>query len=142
MGSRVRRSTRSRPKATMRSSSRAWRTARRSSSARCTSSRSSSGGSRRSKTGALRSPRSSARAVTRGARALLLSPYVLLLLVFFAAPLALMLVISVSRQSFGEMEWTITFHHYARFFSDGFYLGVLWDTLLLGAIVTVVSLLL
>jgi putative spermidine/putrescine transport system permease protein len=80
--------------------------------------------------------------VTRGARALLLSPYVLLLLVFFAAPLALMLVISVSRQSFGEMEWTITFHHYARFFSDGFYLGVLWDTLLLGAIVTVVSLLL
>ena len=80
--------------------------------------------------------------MTRGARALLLSPYVLLLLVFFAAPLALMLVISVSRQSFGEMEWTITFHHYARFFSDGFYLGVLWDTLLLGAIVTVVSLLL
>jgi putative spermidine/putrescine transport system permease protein len=80
--------------------------------------------------------------VTRGARALLLSPYVLLLLVFFAAPLALMLVISVSRQSFGEMEWTITFHHYARFFSDGFYLGVLWDTLLLGAIVTLVSLLL
>jgi len=80
--------------------------------------------------------------VTRVARALLLAPYVLLLLVFFAAPLALMLVISVSRQSFGEMEWTITFHHYARFFSDGFYLGVLWDTLLLGAIVTVVSLLL
>jgi putative spermidine/putrescine transport system permease protein len=80
--------------------------------------------------------------MTRGARALLLSPYVLLLLVFFAAPLALMLVISVSRQSFGEMEWTITFHHYARFFSDGFYLGVLSDTLLLGAIVTLVSLLL
>ena len=80
--------------------------------------------------------------MTRVARALLLAPYVLLLLVFFAAPLALMLVISVSRQSFGEMEWTITFHHYARFFSDGFYLGVLWDTLLLGAIVTVVSLLL
>jgi putative spermidine/putrescine transport system permease protein len=36
----------------------------------------------------------------------------------------------------------VTFHHYARFFSDGFYLGVLWDTLVLGAIVTVVSLLL
>jgi len=80
--------------------------------------------------------------VSRLARWLLLSPYVLLLLLFFAAPLALMLAISVSRQSFGEMEWTVTFHHYARFFSDGFYLGVLWDTLLLGAIVTVAALLL
>ena len=73
---------------------------------------------------------------------ILLGPYVLLLALFFAAPLALMLAISVSRQSFGEMEWTITFHHYARFFSDGFYLGVLWDTLVLGLGVTLVSLLL
>jgi putative spermidine/putrescine transport system permease protein len=40
------------------------------------------------------------------------------------------------------MEWTITLHHYARFFSDGFYLGVLWDTLLLGVIVTAICLLL
>jgi putative spermidine/putrescine transport system permease protein len=80
--------------------------------------------------------------VNRVARVLLLSPYVLLLVAFFVAPLALMLMISVSRQSFGEMEWTVTFHHYARFFSDGFYLGVLADTLLLGVIVTAVCLLL
>ena len=80
--------------------------------------------------------------MSRLARWLLLSPYVLLLVLFFAAPLVLMLAISVSRQSFGEMEWTVTFHHYARFFSDGFYLGVLGDTLLLGAIVTVAALLL
>ena len=60
-----------------------------------------------------------------GAGLILLGPYVLLLALFFTAPLALMLAISVSRQSFGEMEWTFTLHHYARFFSDGFYLGVL-----------------
>jgi putative spermidine/putrescine transport system permease protein len=80
--------------------------------------------------------------VTRGPRALLLGPYVLLLFVFFTAPLALMLAISVSRQSFGQMVWTITFHHYARFFSDSYYIGVLADTLLLGLITTAVSLLL
>jgi putative spermidine/putrescine transport system permease protein len=80
--------------------------------------------------------------VSRLARVLLLSPYTLLLVAFFVAPLALMLMISVSRQSFGEMEWTFTVHHYARFFSDGFYLGVLWDTLLLGVIVTAICLLL
>ena len=80
--------------------------------------------------------------MTSGARVLLLGPYVLLLAVFFAAPLALMLAISVSRQSFGEMQWTFTLHHYVRFFSDSYYVGVLWDTLLLGAIVTVVSVLL
>lgn len=77
-----------------------------------------------------------------GARLLLLGPYVLLLAVFFTAPIALLLAISVSRQSFGQMEWTVTFHHYARFFSDAYYVGVLWDTLVLGVIVTVVSLLL
>jgi putative spermidine/putrescine transport system permease protein len=80
--------------------------------------------------------------VSRLARWLLLSPYVLLLLLFFAAPLGLMLAISVSRQSFGELEWTVTLHHYARFFSDGFYVGVLGDTVLLGAVVTVAALLL
>ena len=80
--------------------------------------------------------------MSRLARLLLLAPYTLLLVAFFVAPLALMLAISVSRQSFGELEWTVTFHHYARFFSDGFYLSVLWDTLLLGVIVTVICLLL
>ncbi len=74
------------------------------------------------------------------ARLLLLLPFTALLGVFFAAPLALMVAISVSRQSFGELSWTFTLHHYARFFSDAYYLGVLWDTLVLGALVTVVSL--
>src|SRR5216117_4417827 len=76
------------------------------------------------------------------ARLLLLLPFTALLGVFFAAPLLLMVAISVSRQSFGELQWTFTLHHYARFFSDAYYIGVLWDTLVLGAIVTVASLLL
>src|SRR3989449_8150779 len=76
------------------------------------------------------------------ARLLLLLPFTALLGVFFAAPLLLMVAISVSRQSFGELQWTFTLHHYARFFSDAYYIGVHWDTLVLGAIVTVASLLL
>ncbi len=43
--------------------------------------------------------------MTRGARLLLLGPYVLLLMVFFVAPLVLMFAISLSRQSFGQLEW-------------------------------------
>src|SRR5437870_6947299 len=76
------------------------------------------------------------------ARLLLLLPFTALLGVFFAAPLLLMVAISVSRQSFGELQWTFTLHHYARFFSDAYYIGVLWDTLVLGALVTVIALLL
>src|SRR6267143_421542 len=80
--------------------------------------------------------------MTAGARLLLLLPFTALLGVFFAAPLALMVAISLSRQSFGELQWTFTLHHYARFFSDAYYIGVLWDTLVLGALVTVIALLL
>ena len=64
--------------------------------------------------------------MTRGARVLLLGPYVLLLMVFFAAPLVLMFAISLSRQSFGQLEWgALTLHHYVRFLTDAYYLGVL-----------------
>jgi putative spermidine/putrescine transport system permease protein len=75
-------------------------------------------------------------------RVLLLLPFTGLLAVFFVVPLVLMAVISVSRQSFGEFEWTFTLDHYRRFFSDGFYLAVLGDTLWLGVLVTLVSLVL
>jgi ABC-type sugar transport system permease subunit len=59
------------------------------------------------------------------ARLLLLLPFLVLLGVFFVAPLGLMVAISVSRQSFGDLQWTFTLHHYARFFSDAYYVGVL-----------------
>src|SRR5215510_4290362 len=72
---------------------------------------------------------------------LLLGPLVVLLVVFFSAPLVLMLVTSFARESFGQITWQPTLHQYARFFSDTFYLGVLGDTLVLGAITTVAALL-
>ena len=80
--------------------------------------------------------------MSRGARVLLLGPYVVLLLLFFVAPLLLMLGISLSRQSYGQLEWSFTLQHYVHFFTDTYYLGVLADTLWLGVITTVVSLLL
>ena len=80
--------------------------------------------------------------MTRGARVLLLGPYVLLLVAFFVAPLLLMLAISFSRQSYGQLEWSFTPQHYVHFFSDAYYLGVLADTLWLGVLTTAVCLLL
>jgi putative spermidine/putrescine transport system permease protein len=80
--------------------------------------------------------------VSRGARVLLLGPYVLLLTVFFAVPLLLMLLMSLSRSSFGQLEWTLTLTQYIRFFTDAYYLSVLGDTLWLGVLTTVVCLLL
>src|SRR5262247_2968310 len=72
---------------------------------------------------------------------LLLGPLVVLLVMFFSAPLVLMLVTSFARESFGQITWQPTLHQYARFFSDTFYLAVLGDTLVLGAITTVAALL-
>ena len=80
--------------------------------------------------------------MSRGARLLLLGPYVLLLAVFFAVPLLLMLLISLSRSSFGQLEWALTPSQYVRFFTDAYYLSVLGDTLWLGVLTTVVCLLL
>src|SRR5262245_6123104 len=53
-----------------------------------------------------------------------------------------MLLISLSRQSFGQLEWTLTLHQYVRFFTDAYYLSVLADTLWLGVLTTVACLLL
>ncbi|HEX3175844.1 MAG TPA: ABC transporter permease [Methylomirabilota bacterium] len=80
--------------------------------------------------------------MTARARLLLLLPFTALLGGFFVVPLALMALISVSRESFGELPTSLTLHHYARFFSDAYYLGVLWETLALGAVVTAAALVL
>ena len=80
--------------------------------------------------------------MNRRAGVFLLGPYVLLLLVFFVAPLLLMLGISLSRESFGRLEAALTLRHYVRFFTDSYYLDVLADTLWLGLLTTVVTLLL
>jgi putative spermidine/putrescine transport system permease protein len=72
----------------------------------------------------------------------LLLPLTALLAIFFTVPLCLMAAVSVARPSFGGYQWAFTLTSYARFLTDPFYLGVLWDTLWLGAVVTLVSLLL
>jgi putative spermidine/putrescine transport system permease protein len=80
--------------------------------------------------------------VNARARVLLLGPYVLLLTVFFVAPLLLLFGISLSKQSYGQLEWAFTLQHYVHFFTDAYYLGVLADTLWLGVLTTAVALLL
>jgi putative spermidine/putrescine transport system permease protein len=79
--------------------------------------------------------------MSRTARLVLLGPYVSLLALFFVIPLSLMLAISLSRQSYGQLEWSLTLAHYVHFFTDAYYLGVLGDTLWLGLLTTVVALL-
>src|SRR5262245_66348966 len=53
-----------------------------------------------------------------------------------------MLAISLSRQSYGQIEWAFTLQHYVHFVTDAYYLGVLGDTLWLGVLTTAASLLL
>ena len=72
----------------------------------------------------------------------LLLPFTAILAVFFTVPLLIMAAVSVARQSFGGYQWAFTLTSYARFLTDAFYLGVLWDTLWLGAVVTLAALLL
>jgi putative spermidine/putrescine transport system permease protein len=75
-------------------------------------------------------------------RVALLLPLTGLLAVCFTVPLLLMAAVSVARPSFGAWEWGFTLKSYVRFLTDPFYLGVLWDTLWLGAGVTLAALLL
>ena len=66
-------------------------------------------------------------------------PLAAFFLAAFVAPLALLLVISL----FESAEFrSLGLHQYVKFVSDGFSIGVLWDTLFLGFCVTAVCLLL
>jgi putative spermidine/putrescine transport system permease protein len=59
------------------------------------------------------------------------------------APLAVLVFYSLWRYVPGRItDHTWTFENYARLFSDGFYLGVLWQTVQLGLVVVLLSLLL
>jgi putative spermidine/putrescine transport system permease protein len=68
-------------------------------------------------------------------------PAVLLLLAFFVVPIAALVRISLypADRSYNVAGWSL--RHYAKFFGDAFYLGVLGDTVLYGAIVALVTLL-
>jgi len=68
-------------------------------------------------------------------------PAVLLLLAFFVVPILAVGRISLypADRSFNVSGWSL--RHYAKFFGDPFYLGVLWDTVWFGLLVTLVTLL-
>ena len=68
----------------------------------------------------------------RTENSLLLLPGVLLLALAFFVPIAQMLVLSVS----GEQGPTL--EHFTRFLGDSYYLGVLWRTVRLSLLITVI----
>jgi putative spermidine/putrescine transport system permease protein len=71
---------------------------------------------------------------------LLMWPTLAILLVFFVGPLVILLVYSSYRYvPGGTMEETFTLQNYRNFLTDPFNLGVLWNTVKLGLIVTIVD---
>jgi putative spermidine/putrescine transport system permease protein len=85
----------------------------------------------------------SGEAATSRRMLLLTIPSLLVIGVVLVAPLALMLIFSVWRFVPGKItDYTLTFANYWRFLGDGFYLKVTADTVQLGLLVTVLSLIL
>lgn len=71
---------------------------------------------------------------------LLMSPTLVILLIFFVGPLLILLVYSSYRYvPGGTMEKTFTLQNYQKFLTDPFNLGVLWKTVQLGFGVTLVD---
>ncbi len=71
---------------------------------------------------------------------LLMSPTLAILLVFLVGPLMILLAYSFYRYvPGGAMEKTFVLQNYTKFLTDAFNLRVLWNTMKLGAIVTVVD---
>lgn len=73
----------------------------------------------------------------------LIAPSLLVIGVILIAPLCLMLLFSVWRYVPGRItDYSLTLDNYHRFLTDGFYLGVMADTVRLGIAVTILTLLL
>jgi putative spermidine/putrescine transport system permease protein len=74
----------------------------------------------------------------QGSDVKLVLPLAVLFVVFFLAPLLVLLAMSLSRDA--EMH-ALTLAHYTRFFTDPFNYSILWSTLLLGVKATLLCLL-
>lgn len=73
----------------------------------------------------------------------LLLPSLVVLVPFFLVPLCIMAAYSVYRYiPGGGTETTFTLENYSHFLTDGFYLRILLDTLVMGAVVSLLSLVL
>jgi len=80
---------------------------------------------------------------TRGILAILLSPAILWLMLFFVLPLLIVFVVSFSRRSLlGVVEYDFNIQNYIRVFTTPIYLTILWRSILLAIINTGLSLLL
>lgn len=78
----------------------------------------------------------------KGLLAILLSPTLFWLGLFFIAPLIVVLVVSFSRRSLtGVVEYTFTLDNYIRVFSESIYLRILWKSLWLAILNTALCLL-
>ena len=78
----------------------------------------------------------------RGLLTVLLSPSLFWLILFFIAPLIVVLVVSFGRRTLsGVVEYTFTLDNYLRVFSEPIYLRILWKSLWLAILNTVLCLL-
>ena len=78
----------------------------------------------------------------RGLLSILLSPAVFWLLIFFVIPLLIVFVVSFSKRSLlGVVEYDFNLNNYRRVFSDVIYLRILWKSLWLAIVNTVLCLL-
>ncbi len=79
---------------------------------------------------------------SKGILAFLLSPTAFWLFLFFIAPLIVVLVVSFGKRSLsGVVEYTFTLDNYIRVFSEPIYLRILWKSVWLAIVNTVLCLL-
>lgn len=78
----------------------------------------------------------------RGLLSVLLGPAVFWLILFFVAPLLIVLMVSFSKRSLlGVVEYDFNLQNYTRVFSEPIYLTILWKSLWLAIVNTVLCLL-
>ncbi len=73
---------------------------------------------------------------------LLLLPAGGALLIFFFFPIFFLLLLSLRKYVIGSIPSSLTLYNYFHFFKDPFYLDILWSTIKLGVVVTVITLVL
>lgn len=73
---------------------------------------------------------------------LLVSPALLVFVVFFIGPVLLLTTNSVTLTEGSDVFGALSFEHYIRFFTDAYYLDVLWRSLRVASVVTVATLVL
>jgi spermidine/putrescine transport system permease protein len=80
---------------------------------------------------------------TRGILTILLSPAIFWLILFFVLPLLIVFIVSFSKRSLlGVVEYNFNIENYIRVFTTPIYLTILWRSLWLAIINTILSLLL